>query len=70
MPGDGDDAGHCSNGLSAGGYYEASAEDRTVYRRWMRGVIVFYASVLLIFAVAAIATYGDVGLTQLAGILR
>jgi hypothetical protein len=56
--------------LSAGGYYEASAEERTLYRRWMRGVIVFYASVFLIFAVAAIATYGNVGLTQLAGILR
>jgi hypothetical protein len=64
--GNGDDAGHCSNRLSARNYRAASAEERATFRMWMRGVIVFYASVLLISGAVAIANYQDVGLTQLA----
>ncbi len=45
---DGDDAGHCSNGLSAQNYRAASPEDRATYRAWLRGVIVFYAIFTLV----------------------
>jgi hypothetical protein len=64
--GNGDDAGHCSNRWSARNYRAASAEDRATFRRWMWGVIVFYTGVLLISGGVAIASYQDVGLTQLA----
>jgi hypothetical protein len=30
----GDDAGHCSNGLSAQNYRGAIAEERAIYRKW------------------------------------
>ena len=38
MPEHGDDAGHCSNGLSAQKYREATAEERATYRKWIRGI--------------------------------
>ncbi len=55
MPGHGDDAGHCSKGLSARNYREANAEESVTYRKWMLGVIVFYCTLLLISGVVAIA---------------
>lgn len=63
---DGDDAGHCSNGLSADNYRDADPEDRATFRAWLRGVAVFYAAVLILSGAIAILTYKDVGLTQLA----
>jgi hypothetical protein len=66
MLGDGDDAGHCSNGLSAWSYGAASAEDRATFRLWARGVVVFYVSVLMVSGAVAFVSYNDVGLTQLA----
>jgi hypothetical protein len=66
MLGDGDDAGHCSNGLSADNYRDADPEDRATFRAWLRGVAVFYATVLMLSGAIAILTYKDVGLTQLA----
>jgi hypothetical protein len=63
---DGDDVGHCSNGLSAGNYRDADPEDRATFRAWLRGVAVFYATVLMLSGAIAILTYKDVGLTQLA----
>jgi hypothetical protein len=33
----GDDAAHCSNGLTAQKFRDASGEERAIYRRWMRG---------------------------------
>ena len=66
MLGDGDDAGHCSNGLSADNYHDADPEDRATFRAWLRGVAVFYAAVLMLSGAIAILTYKDVGLTQLA----
>jgi hypothetical protein len=63
---DGDDAGHCSNGLSAVNYRDADPEDRATFRTWLRGVAVFYAAVLMLSGAIAILTYKDVGLTQLA----
>ncbi len=66
MLGDGDDAGHCSNGLSAGNYRDADPEDRATFRAWLRGVAVFYITVLTLSGAIAILTYKEVGLTQLA----
>lgn len=66
MLGDGDDAGHCSNGLSADNYRAASPVDRATLRAWLNGVAVFYATVLILSGAIAILTYKDVGLTQLA----
>jgi hypothetical protein len=69
MLGDGDDATHCSSGLSADNYRSENPEDRATFRRWMRGVIVFYATVLVLSGtIAIILNHGDVGLTQLASL--
>jgi hypothetical protein len=68
MLGDGDDVGHCSNGLSANNYRDADAEDRATFRAWLRGVAVFYFTVLMLSGAIAILSYKDVGLTQLASL--
>lgn len=68
MLGDGDDLGHCSNRWSAEDYRAASSEDRATYGVWLRGVIAFYAAVLLISGAVAISSYKDVGLTRLANL--
>jgi hypothetical protein len=60
----GDDAGHCSNGLTAQKYREATAEELATYRKWKRGAIAFYCALLLISGVA-IASFSKAGLTQL-----
>jgi hypothetical protein len=67
MFGDGDDASQCSSGLSAGNYRSENPEDRATFRRWMRGVIVFYATILMLSGTTAIIlSHRDVGLTRLA----
>src|ERR1700722_880069 len=66
MLGDGDDAGHCSNGSSGWNYPGASARDRATFRQWMRGMIAFYVGVLAICGAVAIVNYDGVGKTQLA----
>lgn len=63
MFGDGDDAGHCSNGLTAQKYREATSDERATYRKWMRGIVAFYCALLLVSGVA-IAGYSKVSLTQ------
>jgi hypothetical protein len=68
MFGDYDDAGHSSSGSSAWNYRGASAADRATFRLWIRGVIVFYVSILMIAGAVAIGSYNDVGLTQLANL--
>jgi hypothetical protein len=62
---DGDDAGHCSNGLSARTYRTATAEERAVYRKWMRGTVVFYSTIALISGLVMIVSYSNTGLTRL-----
>jgi hypothetical protein len=62
---DGDDAGHCSNGLSARAYRAATAEERAVYRKWMRGTVVFYSTIALISGLVMIVSYSNTGLTRL-----
>ena len=68
MLGDGGDSGHCCSGWSARNYRAASAEHRATFRVWIRGVMVFYASVFMISGAVAIVSYNDVGLTRLANL--
>ncbi len=49
-----DDAGHCSNGLSAKDYRGATSEDRSLYRKWVVGMVGFYSALLLLSGVVAI----------------
>ncbi|MBR0801062.1 hypothetical protein JQ615_37450 [Bradyrhizobium jicamae] len=49
----GDDAGHCSNGLSSRKFLDASPEERTVYRRWIRGAGAVYGILFLVAGVLA-----------------
>jgi len=65
MPEHGGDAGHCSNGLSARKYREATAEERATYRKWIRGIVVYYSALLLISGIAAMVSYSNTGLTRL-----
>ena len=61
----GDDAAHCSNGLNARNFHDATPDDRTIYRRWIRGAIVVYG--LLAFAAGAAVWMNGTGIgpTQL-----
>jgi hypothetical protein len=68
MVADGDDAAHCSNGLTAQKFREATAEERAIYRRWLRGTVAFYALVLLVSGVAAVASYSSASRTQLSSL--
>lgn len=63
----GEDAGHCSNGLTAQRFRDATEEERAAYRRWLRGIIFFYCGLLFISGVA-IVTYADTGRTQLSNL--
>ena len=60
----GDDASRCSNGLTARKFREAPPEERVIYRRWLRGAIVFYAVLLLASGVLAVVSYSSTGLMQ------
>jgi hypothetical protein len=61
---DGDDAGRCSNGLTAHKFRDATAEERVTYRRWLRGIVLFYCAVLFASGVAVVS-YSGTGRTQL-----
>jgi hypothetical protein len=61
----GDDAGHCSNGLTAKKFREATQEERSIFRKWLRGMVFVYGTLLLMSGVAAIASYSVLGPTQL-----
>jgi len=49
----GDDAGHCSNGLTAQKFRDSTPEERAVYRKWLRGMVLVYGTLLLMSGVAA-----------------
>ena len=68
MVADGDDAAHCSNGLTAQKFREATTEERATYRRWLRGTVAFYALLFLMSGVAAIANYSSLSGTQLSNL--
>jgi hypothetical protein len=61
---DGDDAGHCSNGLTVRKFREATSDERATYRRWIRGIIFFYCGLLFIAGVAVV-NYSGTGRTDL-----
>jgi len=65
MDEDGDDAAHCSNGLSAEAYRAATAEERAVYRKWIRGTVVFYSTIALISGFVMIVSYANTDMTRL-----
>ena len=60
----GDDAGHCSNALTAQKFREATPEERTVYRKWLRGIVLLYCTLVLVSGVAMATWFGG-GKTQL-----
>ena len=60
----GDDAGHCSNGLTAKHLREATAEERATYRKWRRAMMLFYCALLLMSGIAIVG-YSNGGLMQL-----
>jgi hypothetical protein len=62
---DGDNAGHCFNGLSAQAFRAATAEELAVYRKWIRGTVVFYSTIALISGLVMIVSYANTGLTRL-----
>jgi hypothetical protein len=65
MFGDGDDAGHCANGLTAERFRESTVEERAIYRRWLRGVAAFYVALVLASGLLVAAGYSSSGHTQL-----
>jgi hypothetical protein len=62
---DGNDASYCSNGATERKIREETAEERATYRKWMRGMVVFYCVLLSIGCVVAAFSYSSVGLKQL-----
>src|SRR5712691_10594304 len=54
MPGHGNDAGHRSNALPAQNYREATAEDRSSYRKRVLGIVIVCSTLLLISGAVAI----------------
>jgi hypothetical protein len=61
---DGDDAGRCTNGLTARKFRDATSEERATYRSWIRGIIFFYCGLLFIAGVAVV-NYSGTGRTEL-----
>jgi hypothetical protein len=55
---DGDDAGRCSNGLTAQKFRDATPEERLIYRKWLRGMVLFYCTLLLLSGVAMVSYFG------------
>ena len=58
----GDDAAHCSNGLNAQKFRDATLEERAIYRRWIRGAIMLYG--LLALAAGAVVWMNGAGAGQ------
>jgi hypothetical protein len=50
--------------LTAQKYREATAEERVIYRKWLRGAVVVYGA-LLVTGLVAVATYSGAGRTEL-----
>jgi hypothetical protein len=65
MYGDGDDAAHCANGLTAEKFRGASFEERAIYRRWIRGVAAFYGVLVLASSLLVVVGYSGSSHTQL-----
>ena len=65
MFGDGDSFTHYSNASTAKRYREETEEERATYRRWMRGIVVFYCVLGLVTGLLAAVNYSGAGFTQL-----
>ena len=63
----GDDAAHCPNGLTAQKFRDASVEERTIYRRWMRGTIVM---LFLIAGGMLLMNFSNASLTQFSSLSK
>jgi hypothetical protein len=70
MQQDEDVAGRGASGRKARIYRTLTLEERAVHRKWMRGVIVFYALLFLIGGGIATASYSAGGLTRIAALFR
>ena len=62
--GEGDDAGHCTNAITARKFREATDEERTIYRKWLHGIAAFYCTLLLAVCAVGFMT-SNKGRTQL-----
>ena len=60
-----DDAAHCSNGLNAQTFRDATPDERAIYRRWIRGAIMLYGLLALAAGAAVLMNGADAGQTQL-----
>ncbi|MGY4480421.1 hypothetical protein [Bradyrhizobium sp. USDA 3364] len=65
IPEHGDDAAHCSNGLNAQKFRDATPDERAIYRRWIRGAIMLYGLLALAAGAAVWMNSASVGQTQL-----
>jgi hypothetical protein len=59
----GDDAGHCSNGLTAQKFREAAPQERMTNWKWLRGIFFVFCTLLFVSGIA-MATYFDTGRTR------
>ena len=66
----GDDAGRCSNGLSAQKFRDATSEERAVYRRWIHGAIALYTTVLLTIGTFAWFSHAVVGTIEMTNLVE
>ncbi|WP_166306345.1 hypothetical protein [Bradyrhizobium sp. 2S1] len=64
----GDDAAHCSNGLNAQKFRDATPNERVIYRRWIRGAIMLYGLLALAAGTAVWINGAAVGPTQLSSL--
>jgi hypothetical protein len=53
--------GHCSNGLTARTLKPATPAERVIYRKWPRGVMVFCASLAIVFGLFVIVNHTKLG---------
>lgn len=53
--------GHCSNGLTARTLKAATPAERVIYRKWPPGVMVFCASLAIIFGLFVIVNHTKLG---------
>jgi heme A synthase len=63
--GDGDSFTHYSNASTEKRYREETEEERATYRRWIRGIVVFYCVLALVTGLLVAVNYSGAGFTQL-----
>jgi len=59
---EGDDAAHCSNGFTATKFRESTDEERATYRKWIRGMVIVYSTLLLASGVMVLVNSGGGGM--------